>query len=67
MYVVRLYSKRRGLNFKLLLSKFPLYLVIVYLLGTYSRYLIHEFVIFPLNWEYILLYLTPYDYRFHFV
>ncbi len=48
-------------------STFSLGVIIIYLLGTYTRYLIEDFVIFPIDRQYRILYLSPYGYKFHFL
>jgi hypothetical protein len=64
---VNYYSRRYKLDSGIFLQKFPLYLIITYLLGTYVHYLIRDLVVFPLDREYFLLYLSPREYSFHFI
>lgn len=65
---IRLQSKKYPLiQAKQFLRYFPYYLIGTYFFSTYVRYLIKDFVIIPLNREQLLLYISPYEYTFHFV
>jgi len=67
LFIAKKYAHKYKLPFDHFLKKFPLYLVITYITSTYVWYLVEEFVVFPLDREYILLYLSPYDYAFHYI
>jgi len=64
---VRYYCKKYQLNFSTFFHFVPQSILIIYLLGTYSRYLIESFIVFPTDPQQRLLYLTPQGYTFHFV
>lgn len=61
------YAKKHSLDTTHFFGAFSLGVIIIYLLGTYTRYLIEDFVIFPIDWQYRVLYLSPYGYKFHFL
>jgi hypothetical protein len=56
----------QGVQFRVLLRYLPLIIMLGYLLGTWSRYLRSDFIIFPFDPKQRLLYLSPYEYHFHF-
>lgn len=64
---LRYYCKRYQLNFSSFFRLVPQSIIIIYLLWTYSRYLIESFVVFSVDPQQRLLYLTPQGYKFHFV
>lgn len=45
----------------------PIIILLAYLLGTRSRYALEHFIIFPFSPQRLLLYLSPYEFHFHFV
>ncbi len=61
------YCQKYNLNFSTFFRFVPQSILITYLLGTYSRYLIESFIVFPTDPQQRLLYLTPAGYTFHFV
>ena len=46
---------------------FPLYLLVLYLVSSYTRYAIEEFVFFPTSITQILAYISPFEYKFHLI
>lgn len=60
-------SNRLGLQFRVLLRHLPMILLLMYFLGTRTRYLFSDFIIIPLQPQQFLLYLSPYEYHFHLV
>ncbi len=55
----RYYCQKYKLNFSTFFRFVPQSIVIIYLLATYSRYLIESFTVFPTDPQQRLLYLTP--------
>jgi hypothetical protein len=56
----------QGVQFRVLLRYMPLIIMLWYIGGTWSRYLWSNFIILPLDPKQRLLYLSPYEYHFHF-
>ena len=67
LFTIFLQSKKYKLQMKAFLRYFPFYLIGTYFLSTYLRYLFKEFVIIPLSWDQLLLYISPFWYTFHFI
>jgi len=61
------YATNHGLDRWLFWKNIPLYLIVIYFLSQYLRYLIGDFVIFPLSRNQLLAYISPADYTFHMV
>lgn len=59
-------AAKQGVQFRVLLRYLPLIVMLGYLWGTWSWYLWSDFIIFPLDPKQRLLYLSPYEYHFHF-
>jgi len=58
-------AKRNNLDSREFMKYIPLYIIIMYLLGSYVYYLIEEMVVLPFSFKQLLLYITPYKYAFH--
>lgn len=54
------------LQFRALLRYLPLMILLAYLLGSRSWYFWSDHIIVSLSWRQRLLYLSPYEYHFHF-
>lgn len=67
LWKMRQYTRTYRLSFKHFFEKIPWYIIILYLLGTYSHYLIEYMIIFPIDRQQFLLYLSPYGYKFHYI
>lgn len=65
VFCVRKGTQKYRLPFRLFSRNFPILLIIVYLSSTYTRYLVSQRVIFPVTLEQLLLYLSPWQYRFY--
>lgn len=59
-------SAVQGVQFRVLLRYLPLIIMLGYFLGTRSWYLRSNMIILPLDPKQRLLYLSPYEYHFHF-
>ncbi len=66
IFVAQKKAAKQGVQFRLLLRYLPLIIMLAYLLWTWSRYVWSDFIILPLDPRQRLLYLSPYEYRFHF-
>lgn len=66
IFVAQKKATRQGVQFRVLLRYLPLIIMLGYLLWTWSRYVWSDFIVFPLDPRQRLLYLSPYEYRFHF-
>jgi len=66
IFVAQKKATQQGVQFRLLLRYIPLIVMWGYLLGTWSRYLRSDFIVFPIDPKQRLLYLSPYEYHFHF-
>ncbi len=64
---LRHYCRRYQLPFAQFFRTVPHSILIIYLLATYSRYLVESFIVFPTDPQQRLLYLTPKGYTFHFL
>lgn len=60
-------ARHLGLPFREFFRYIPFIIFLAYLLGTRSRYALEHFIIFPLSPQRLLLYLSPYEFHFHFV
>lgn len=67
IYLVRFYCKRYWLNFWKYFNWIPVFLILPYLLWSYSYYLMERFFIIPWWINDILMILTSYWYKFNFV
>lgn len=67
LYMLRIYCRLYRLSFHHFFQKLPWYIIIVYILSSYVYYLINDFIVFPVNRQQFLLYLTPYSYTFHYI
>lgn len=56
----------QGVQFRVLLRYLPLIIMLGYIMGTRSWYLRSDFIFLPFNPKQWLLYLSPYEYHFHF-
>lgn len=63
----RKYAKNYGLDRWLFWKNIPLYLIVIYFLSQYLRYLIEDFIVFPLSRNQLLSYISPAGYTFHLV
>lgn len=64
---IRSYGKQLWVETKAFLKFVPLYIIFIYLFGTYFRYLIGQWIFFPTTLQQIMRYISPYDYSFHLV
>jgi hypothetical protein len=67
LWTTHRYAKKHALDTTHFFGTFSLWVIIIYLLGTYTWYLIEDFVLFPIDRQYRVLYLSPYGYKFHFL
>lgn len=67
LFIVSIKGKKYRLNTQTFWKYVPFYLLWTYLLSTYLYYVIEQHILLPFNIDQILLYLSPYNYHFHFV
>lgn len=67
LFVLHRDARWRWLNFWSFLRYLPLYIIIIYLCGTYFHYLIDQFSLFPLSINQIVRYFSPYEYNFSLI
>ncbi len=67
LWGIRSYWKQYWLSTDLFIKYVPLYILCIYLFGTYFWYLIEEWIFFPLNLEQLMRYISPYEYSFHLI
>lgn len=60
-------AKEKNLDYIRFIKFLPLYVLIIYFFATYTYYLINNNIFIPLSAEQLILYLTPYQYRFHII
>ncbi len=61
------YIKQFDENRHMFRIKIPLYIIVMYLVSSYARYLIEEFVVFPMSLRQFMAYLSPFEYKFHLI
>ena len=66
LFIAKKRSARYGVQFRTLLRHIPIIIMLAYLLWTWSRYLRSDFIVISFDPRQWLLYLSPYEYRFHF-
>ncbi len=64
LFITAREARWRWLSFQSFLQFVPLYILIIYLSGSYFYYLFESFVLFPLSINQLLLYISPYQYSF---
>lgn len=64
--IVKKWCTQQWLQFRQLLRFLPMMILLAYICWTRTRYFLKDFVIIPLNPHYLLLYLSPYNFHFHF-
>lgn len=64
LFVLYRESKRRWLHFWSFLRFIPVYIIIIYICGTYTHYLLNQFSILPGSINQILRYFSPFEYNF---
>lgn len=67
IFLVRFYSTRFKLDFWKFFNWIPLFLFLPYILGSYSYYVIERPFIIPMEWNEVMMILSPYWYKFHFI
>lgn len=65
VYVTLREAKKHRLYTRIWVKRLPLYILIIYLLSTYSWYFVHDRVLIPLSRTQIQLYLSPRWYHFY--
>lgn len=66
IFIAQKRSALHGVQFRALLHFLPLIIMSWYLLGTRSWYFRSDFIVFPFDPKLRLLYISPYEYHFHF-
>jgi hypothetical protein len=61
------YTRRYWLNFWKFFNRLPLWLILPYLLGSYSYYLIEFKLFFPTDISQFMMILSPFSYEFNFI
>lgn len=64
---VAYYAKQYGLSTKKFFTYIPLYLIGIYIVAAYIRFLFGEFIVIPTTLRQVALYLSPHEYTFHLV
>lgn len=67
IFLVKFYCKKYWLNFRKYFNWIPLFLILPYILWSYSYYVIERFFIIPWNINDFLMILTSYWYKFNFI
>jgi ACR3 family arsenite efflux pump ArsB len=65
--VLRRNTGHTGISRRPFFASLGIYILIPYLLGTYTYYLLEETVLVPLHWKQFLLYLSPSGFHFHMI
>ena len=64
---LRMYGKKHTLPIHQFMTNVPFYLIWIYIFSSYTRYLLGNYTIIPLNLQQLLLYFSPTWYQFHLV
>ncbi|HMT00922.1 MAG TPA: hypothetical protein PKD96_02180 [Candidatus Absconditabacterales bacterium] len=67
LFSIYYYSKKYGLDFLKFFYQVPTLIIITYFLGSYSYFISDIGSFFPKNLQEIIMIVSPYGYKFHFV
>jgi len=66
-FMTKRYAKEFQLPFQRFSENFPMYMIIIYIISSYTRYFLDSRRIFPLSRDQVLEYISPVGYEFHLI